>query len=251
MADISGFLFPTEEPTMANIGVICVVSWAIYLAGIMLRRIWHRHQQHIDRTVMAVVRREICKEYEIMLQRIHTFHRESLGGSNDGNLIEPNKGIDNDKEYISMLKYNGSSNMWSTPNTPRADENRNTTPQQSFNTNPIQSMNRLSISSCDNILKTNTNPIQSMNRLSISSCDNVFKTTCHTKIQKPIINTDTGARIWNTLHRDVNAFVEFEQLVLLTDGERIDILRRSMVALKQRIWFLGRDPDRRIHTCWV
>lgn len=63
------------------------------------------------------------------------------------------------------------------------------------------------------------------------------------------INGNIEGTRWDTLHRDVNTFVEFEQLTLLTEAEHVAIIRRSMESVKQRIWFLGRDPERRIQTC--
>jgi hypothetical protein len=43
---------------------------AVHLVSIMIRRLWHNYEQHVENVITSVVNRELCKEYNNILNKL-------------------------------------------------------------------------------------------------------------------------------------------------------------------------------------
>jgi hypothetical protein len=234
MSDLTNFLFPDDNPVLCNVASVLCGTFAVYISGIMVRQLWHQRQTHISRVVMAVVRRELCSEYRVMLGRlpvIHCFERHMNHKSEKGACT-----CINTKTMTQANKMGAIAQM---PNSPR-------------------------VSSCNHCA---TSKIVDNSNDSGLNDDNMIDNSSHHWIQSPsdpfaddfsnIIHTTKTHNVngisqmliphWRaTLINNISNFIEFKQMRFLSDSEQRDIIERCVDIVGKRIKCGDSDATRHV-----
>lgn len=212
MNEVPSFLIPDDEPILRMVGVIFSVSFALYLVVIMLRRLWHRRQLYIEALVLAIVRREISRSFEIMLVRLgeHTADgaQETVCVRAAAAAAPPVTGEMSNASFFNPLRP---------PPSPRN--------------------NAIAVSSSstkDHDLHTQLLEMAAP-RPSVTSTIQIGSFA-----HKP---TPTWLTV---LKEDVRNFRRLQNIGLLTDAELEDIAATSVEDLRRRCWFVHADMARRL-----
>lgn len=240
MSDLSPFMFPAEHPILCNIGAVLCTSLAAYIGGIMMRRLWHQRQLRVACIAVAVVRRELCREYVVMLNRLPTLHcfdrdmkynTESDVHADDTNQIN----------LFAQRTTQGGTVHYAFPDTPVTSKR---------NSVLYQTSTGITSNSCNNSPLTNQcnssgwvqADIDPFDRISILCNVNHTPQQDNTEVSRP------SPRWRDTLIYNISNFIEFKQMPFLSDAEQQDIMARCVRIMGKRIMCVNSDHTRQVQS---
>ena len=207
----------------------------------MMRRLWHQRQIRVACIAMAVVRRELCREYVVMLNRLPTLHCFEQDMKCNA---ESDVRVDN-ANHINLFAQRNTSggtgyNMF--PDTPLASKRNsvlcylsNGITSNSCNTSPLTNQ-------CNSSgwVQADVDPFD---RISIMCNVN------HMTQQQDNAEVYRQGPHWrDTLIDNISNFIEFKQMPFLSDAEQRDIIERCIKIMGKRLVCMNSDPTRQVQS---
>ena len=239
--DITVIAIFLEHPVFGVVLDVLAYTTALHLIGIMMRRMWHSYEQHIEHTITAVVNRELCKDYTSMLRKVHNPEDVCMMAPESESVVvhivpfmtEASEGTRKRKSLIT-------NDMASSSSIPKdCDTWLSRSPSSEWE--PPR----------DNIPPTPLTTCQDNRRPSSLQFENRFLSVPRqstTTMYKRDNTNNTPKRTTTIVHNIIN-FVECQRRMMLSDMEKEAIVNHCHHALCVRVWFPGRASRQKIQPC--